>query len=167
MAEGRGRGSRGTAADGRRDALERVSLSLPAALVRDIDAMTARRGFASRSQAVAETLHRALVDDRTELGEEVMVGSITLFYGQLSTGVEQRLGDLQRAHIDEVIASFHVHLTENRTLETVLVQGPAHKLQAIADEMIAVRGVISGRLHVVAAIIPQLHPFIRDGAARA
>lgn len=31
-------------------------------------------------------------------------------------------------------------------------------LQRIADEMITLRGVLSGRMHLIAAIIPQLHP---------
>ena len=151
-----------TAETPRRTTVERVSLSLPPRMVADLDAMVARRGFASRSQAVAEMLHRLLIEEQTKFGEEVMVGTLTLFYGQLATGVEQRIGELQRAHIDEVISSFHVHLNENRTLEVLLVQGPARKLQAIADEMITVRGVISGRLQMVAAIIPQIHPFIRQ-----
>jgi hypothetical protein len=30
----------------------------------------------------------------------------------------------------------------------------------IADEMTAKRGVIFGRIHLVAALIPQVHPFI-------
>ncbi|GLK69665.1 nickel-responsive transcriptional regulator NikR [Hansschlegelia plantiphila] len=154
--------SRPPAEPGRRATVERVSLSLPPRMLGDLDAMVARRGFASRSQAVAEMLHRLLIEEQTEFGEEVMVGTLTLFYGQLSTGVEQRIGDLQRAYIDEVISSFHVHLNESRTLEVLLLQGPARKLQAIADEMITVRGVISGRLQVVAAIIPQIHPFIRQ-----
>lgn len=148
------------APQGRRPLVGRVSLSLPEALVADLDAMAAKRGFASRSQAVAEILMRSLADHHYEIGDEVMVGTITLFYDHLSTGVEQRLADLQRAHIDEVISSFHVHLTNHRTLEVLLVQGPARKLQAIADEMTTLRGVVSGHLQVVAAIIPQLHPFI-------
>lgn len=155
-----GRGGEAASAP-RRPLVGRVSLSLPEPLVADLDAMVAKRGFASRSQAVAETLTRALADHYYEVGDEVMVGTITLFYDHLSTGVEQRLADLQRAHIDEVISSFRVHLTNHRTLEVLLVQGPAAKLQAIADEMTTLRGVVSGRLQVVAAIIPQLHPFIQ------
>lgn len=147
--------------EARRQTVERVSLSLPPSVVADLDAVVRRRGFASRSQAVAEMLYRSMVEDRPEESSDVMVGTITLFYGQLTTGVEQRIADLQRAYIDEVISSFHVHLNENRTLEVLLVQGPAIKLQAIADEMTTVRGVISGRLQMVAAIIPQIHPFIR------
>lgn len=156
---GRPRRSKGPQAE-RRPLVDRISLSLPEALVADLDAMVAKRGFASRSQAVAEALARSLADHQYAVGDDVMVGTITLFYDHLSTGVEQRLADLQRAHIDEVISSFHVHLTNHRTLEVLLVQGPAGKLQAIADEMTTLRGVVSGHLQVVAAIIPQLHPFI-------
>jgi CopG family nickel-responsive transcriptional regulator len=47
-------------------------------------------------------------------------------------------------------------------MEVVLVQGPARRLQAISDEMTSRRGVISGRMHLVAALIPQLHPFITN-----
>jgi CopG family nickel-responsive transcriptional regulator len=42
-------------------------------------------------------------------------------------------------------------------LEVILVQGPAAKLQAITNEMLAQRGVITGRLQLLAAVIPPLH----------
>jgi CopG family nickel-responsive transcriptional regulator len=65
-----------------------------------------------------------------------------------------------------VISSLHVHLMHNQTMEVVLVQGPARKLQMIADEMTSRRGVISGKMHLVAALIPQLHPFIDTQQAK-
>ena len=134
----------------------------------ELDAMVCARGFASRSQAVATVLHRSLVEHRHQVGDRVMVGTITLFYDHRAADVQQRLAELQRRHIAEVISSLHVHLANEQTLEVVLVQGPAHTLQAIADAMITERGVISGRLELVAALIPQLHPFSgeADGAAR-
>jgi len=54
-----------------------------------------------------------------------------------------------------------VHLVRNQTMEVILVQGPVKTLQAIADEMISRRGVLSGKMHLVAALMPQVHPFIR------
>jgi CopG family nickel-responsive transcriptional regulator len=47
----------------------------------------------------------------------------------------------------------------NQTMEVILVQGPVRVLQRVADEMISRRGVICGRMHLVAALIPPLHPF--------
>ena len=121
--------------------------------------MVESRGFASRSQAVATMLHRSLVAHRHEVGDRVMVGTITLFYDNKVAGLRSRLADLQQDNIAEVISSLHVHLADNQTLEVMLVQGPARTLQRISDEMITQKGVISGHLELAAALIPQVHPF--------
>lgn len=143
----------------RRSLVSRTSVSLPEELLAELDAMIEQRGFASRSQAVATLLHRALVAHRHEVGDRVMAGTISLFYDNKAAGLRERLAQLQRDNIAEVISSLHVHLTDNQTLEVVLVQGPAATLQRIADEMITQRGVISGHLELAAALIPQVHPF--------
>lgn len=146
----------------RKRLVSRISLSLSEELLSELDAMVGERGFASRSQAVSRILHRSLVAHRNEVGDRVMVGTITLFYDHLAVGLTQKLDELQHRYIDEVISSLHVHLMHNKTLEVVLVQGPARKLQEIADLMITERGVISGHLELVAALMPQLHPFRAD-----
>ena len=148
--------------DRRRSRVSRVSLSLAEDLLADLDTMVEARGFASRSQAVATILHRSLVDYRRERGDRVMVGTITLFYDNRTKGLQAELASMQQHNIAEVISSLHVHLMHEQTLEVVLVQGRAAKLQALADAMIAKKGVTSGRLELAAALIPQLHPF-REG----
>ncbi|HTH97342.1 MAG TPA: nickel-responsive transcriptional regulator NikR [Stellaceae bacterium] len=136
----------------------RMSVSLPEELLADLDAMVSSRGFASRSQAINDMLHRSLVEHKREHGGEVMVGTVTLFYDNSVPGLQKKLADLQADNISEVISSLHVHLMHNQTLEVILVQGPAKKLQSVADEMITLRGVISGRMQLVAAVMPPVHP---------
>jgi CopG family nickel-responsive transcriptional regulator len=143
----------------RRALVSRASLSLPEELLAELDAMVVNRGFASRSQAVAAILHRSIVAHRRDVGDRVMVGTITLFYDNKVAGLRERLADLQQENIAEVISSLHVHLAENQTLEVMLVQGPAGTLQRIADEVTTEKGVISGHLELAAALIPQVHPF--------
>ena len=147
-------------AQGRNRPVSRISISLPETLLRDLDRMVKERGFESRSQAVNEMLHNALTEHSNDVGDDVMVGIIALFYNNAVRGLQKQLADLQVRYIDEVISSLHVHLMDNKTMEVVLVQGPARTLQMIADEMTAKRGVIFGRIHLVAALIPQVHPFI-------
>lgn len=142
----------------KRGPVSRVTISLSEDLLTDLDHVVADRGFQSRSQAVADFVHRALVETKSDKGEDVMVGTITLFYDHTVGGLQQRLADLQRRYIDEVISSLHVHLTGDKTLEVILVQGPAPKLRAVAGEMGKLRGVVSEHLQLAAAIIPQLHP---------
>lgn len=145
-------------AEGRASPVTRISISMPEDLLTDLDDMVAARGFESRSQAIATMIHEQLLEHKRQLGQEVMVGTITLFYDRSVRGLQKQLADLQCEHIDEVISSLHVHLAQNQMMEVVLVQGPAAKLQAIANEMITPRGVITGRLQLMAATIPPLHP---------
>ncbi len=137
--------------------VSRISISLPPDLLAQLDRMVEMRGYGSRSQAIGEMVNYQLAEHKRSLGEEVMAGTLTLLYNRATRGLQGRLADLQYRHIDEIISSLHVHLTEDRMLEVLLAQGPAHKLQAIADEMIAQRGVITGRLQLLAGAIPPLH----------
>jgi CopG family nickel-responsive transcriptional regulator len=141
--------------------VSRISMSLPYALLKELDRMVGERGFISRSQAIADMLHQFLIEHKRELGDDVMVGTVTLVYDNSVPGLQKQLADLQARHIDEVISSLHVHLVRNQTMEVILVQGPVRTLQGIADELISRRGVISGKMHLVAALMPQVHPFIR------
>jgi CopG family nickel-responsive transcriptional regulator len=145
--------------------VSRISISLPEKVLKQLDKMVGGKGFASRSQAINDMLHRVLTEHSREIGSDVMVGTITLFYDNSVQGLQKQLADLQFRHIDEVISSLHVHLMHNQTMEVILVQGPAKKLQAISDEMITRRGVISGRMDLITALIPQVHPFIRETAS--
>ncbi|RTL28943.1 MAG: nickel-responsive transcriptional regulator NikR [Burkholderiales bacterium] len=142
----------------------RISISMPEDLLQELDVMVARRGFESRSQAISAMINDQLLEHKRQLGEQVMMGTITLLYDRSVRGLQKQLSDLQCNHIDEVISSLHVHLMDKQMLEVVLVQGPATKLQAIADAMSTLRGVITGRLQLMAATIPPVHPLPNAGA---
>jgi CopG family transcriptional regulator, nickel-responsive regulator len=136
----------------------RISISLPPHLLTELDRIVRGRGYSSRSQAVCEMVNYQLAEHQRTMGNEVMAGTLMLFYDRSTRGLQGKLADIQYKHVDEVISSLHVHLTENQMLEVVLVQGPAARLRKIADELITLRGVITGRLQLLAAIIPPLHP---------
>ena len=137
--------------------VSRISVSLPPDLLTELDHMVESRGYGSRSQAISEMVNFQLAEHKRTLGDEVMAGTITLLYNRATRGLQGRLADLQYQYIAEVISSLHVHLSEDQLLEVLLVQGPADKLQAIADEMVTQRGVLTGRLQLLTAVIPPLH----------
>ena len=145
-------------AQGQNRLVSRISMSLAEELLSELDQMVSERGFASRSQAISEILHRSLIEHKRQLGDGVMVGTITLLYDNSTPGLQKQLSDLQFQHIDEVISSLHVHLMDRQTMEVILVQGPARKLQWIADQLITRRGVISGNIQLMAALMPPVHP---------
>ena len=136
--------------------VSRISISLPPALLDELDRMVESRGYDSRSQAIGDMVNYQLAEHKRKLGNDVMVGTITLLYDRSTRGLQKTLADIQFTHIDEVISSLHVHLSHNQMMEVILVQGHAHQLQAIANEMTTQRGVITGQLQLLAAIIPPL-----------
>ena len=140
--------------------VSRISMSLPESLLTELDRMLAERGFVSRSQAIGEMLQQFVLEHKRERGEDLMVGTVTLVYNRGVRGLQQQLADLQRRYIDEVISSLHVQLMHEQTMEVILVQGPVKTLERLADALRGRRGVICAKMHLIAALIPQLHPFI-------
>jgi CopG family nickel-responsive transcriptional regulator len=134
----------------------RISVSLPPSLLEELDEMVAMRGFGSRSQAVSDMVNATLVEHKRRIGNEVMVGTITLHYDRSVRGLQTQLADIQYEFIDEVISSLHVHLSHEQVMEVILVQGHAQALQHIANQMITRRGVITGQLRLLAAVIPPI-----------
>ena len=128
--------------------VSRISISLPEALLRQLDKMVGDRGFESRSRAISDMITRQLAEHLAAIGEEVMAGTITLLYDHSAPGLQKELADIQHLHINGVISSLHVQL----------VQGTALILQRILDRLVTCRGVITGKLQVTASVLPPLHP---------
>lgn len=137
--------------------VKRISVSLPPAVFDELDRLVVSRGFENRSQAISEMIHQSLTDHYQEHGDRVMAGTITLFYDESKPGLLQALAEIERSHIAEVISKQHVLLEDNHTMEVILVQGPASRLKAIADELITCKGVRSGKLTISSALIPPIH----------
>ena len=87
-----------------------------------------------------------------------MAGTITIVYDESKGNLLQRLAELERGFIDEVISSLHVQLQDYHRMEVLLVQGPANQLTRIADKLMALKGVKTGKLTLTSMIIPPLHP---------
>ena len=103
-------------------------------------------------------INEYIADNEAELGEQIMAGVITLVYDHSRTGLQKELADIQHRYLNEVISSLHVQLVHAHTMEVILVQGPALRLQAIADDMLTCKGVINGKLQLSTVIIPPVHP---------
>lgn len=124
----------------------------------EMDQMVEQRGFESRSQALASMIHQQLTEHCCEYGKDIMAGTINLVYEHSTPGLQKQLSDIQHEYIDEVISSLHVHLMDAKTMEVILVQGPATKLKTITDKLESCRGVLSGKLQLSTALLPPVHP---------
>ena len=138
------------------DKIARFSVSLPESLLDELDEMVERRGYQSRSQAVAALARDGLVEFATQLGTATVAGTINLVYDHTQKGLQARLAAIQHRYYLMVVTSMHVHLEDHNYMEVLLVQGPAQKLRQLADELITTRGVKQGKLTLTATVMPPL-----------
>jgi len=137
--------------------LTRLSISLPAELSAELDAMAAERDVANRSQLIAELIRQELAEHSArERPESVLAGTITLTYRAESGRVRQALAQVQTRFIPEIISSQHVFLEDDQSLEVLLVQGHAEALHNLCDALRKVRGVLQCRLVTTTALLPPL-----------
>ncbi len=138
--------------------VKRICIALPEALAEELDLATANSSFQNRSNAVAEMLRDALISRREKVNQRaVMAGSITIFYDESRNQIQQRLAEIQRAYLKEVVSSLNVMLENNYRMEVFIVQGPVYRLREMVQELIACKGVETGKLTLTGATLPQLH----------
>lgn len=130
--------------------LTRFSVSMPADLVRDLDAMLREKGYGNRSQAVADMARTALVEHRQHRDNEEIAGTITLVYNHHKPHLQAALTDVQHDHHHLIVSTLHVHLDHDHCLEALVVRGKAREVKAIADELLSCKGLRHGRLTVTA-----------------
>jgi CopG family nickel-responsive transcriptional regulator len=140
----------------RKQTVARFSVSLPAGLLDELDEMVRRRGFQSRSQAIAALARDGLVDFQTELGTRSMAGTINLVYDHRTRNLQPRLMAIQHKYYVMVVTSLHVHLEHHHYLEVLLVQGPPPQLRRLADELATCKGVKYCKLQLAAEALPPL-----------
>ena len=138
------------------DKVVRFSVSLPESLLDELDTMVERRGYQSRSQAVAALARDGLVEFATQLGTSSVAGTISLVYDHTQKGLQARLAAIQHRYFLMVVSSMHVHLEDHNYMEVLLVQGPAQELRKLADELSTCRGVKTGKLNLTATAMPPL-----------
>jgi CopG family transcriptional regulator, nickel-responsive regulator len=137
--------------------LARLSVSLPAELLNQLDAMIDERAIPNRSQMIAELIRHALAEHEEANGDGVLAGTITLIYRADRGRVRQALAQTQAAYLKEVISSQHVFLEDDQSLEVLLVQGPPARLKRLCDDLRKVRGVQQIKLVTTPALLPPLH----------
>jgi len=129
-------------------ALRRFSISMSADLVCQLDGMVKSKGYANRSQAVADMVRDRLVEQRGQTGSREIAGTITLVYDHHKRNVQALLTDIQHDHQALILSTLHVHLDHHNCMEVLAVRGRAAAVKDLADRLIVAKGVKHGKLTV-------------------
>ncbi|WP_186395943.1 nickel-responsive transcriptional regulator NikR [Stappia sp. TSB10GB4] len=137
--------------------MERITITVDEDLLRQIDALSEKRGYASRSEIfrdmAREALAREAIGSEDELeNERPCYGALTYVYDHGIRDLPNRLTDNHHAHHALSVATTHVHVSAENCLEVSILAGTAGDLRRFADSVISQRGVRHGSLHVFPAL---------------
>jgi len=134
-----------------RNQVARFGVSLNPTLLRELDRMVKKKGYQNRSLAISEMIRSQLVEHHQELGDNEVVGTITLVYDHHRPQVQKSLTDLQHKHLEAIVSTLHVHLDHDNCLEVLVVRGRASVVRGIADHLIAAKGIKHGKVTLMTA----------------
>jgi CopG family nickel-responsive transcriptional regulator len=135
--------------------MERITISLDESLAHEFDHLIARRGYATRSEAVRDLLRRELEGERVSAGSGHCVANLSYVYNHHERDLGERLTGAQHDHHDLCVATMHAHLDHEACLESVILRGPLADVRAFAQGIIAERGVRHGSLNVVSVDVSE------------
>ncbi len=141
-----------------KDPLVRFGVAIEGSLLGQLDALAAERGC-TRSELLRDLARGAVGRAKVPKGVEA-VGALTLVYDHHVRDLSRRLTDLQHELGDGVRSALHVHLSHDLCLEVVVMRGFSDQLQAIADRILAMRGVKQGGIEIIAGL-PASQPRAR------
>jgi CopG family nickel-responsive transcriptional regulator len=121
-------------------------VSIESQLIKKFDALLARKGYATRSEAIRDMIRDTLVEQEWESGKHETVGTITIVYNHHTRELEHALTDMQHKSFHQIVSTLHVHLDAHNCLEVLVVKGRSHDIQNIADRLIGTKGVKHGKL---------------------
>lgn len=131
--------------------LQRFGVSLEPELLDDFDRSLEELGYPSRSAALRDLIRGHLVERAAVSGSESMFGTLTLIYDHHKRALAERMLGLQHHHHESIISTLHVHVDEHNCLEVIIMKGTGDELQAQADELLSLEGVLHGRLTLTSA----------------
>ena len=124
----------------------RFSVSVDPELQGALDDFTARSGFPNRSQALSALIRGQLSEQLSLVAEGKASGTVTLVYDHHKRNLCTLLTDIQHTYSSVISSSLHVHLDHVRCMEIIAVSGDAAVIRALADRLIATKGVLTGKL---------------------
>lgn len=125
--------------------LVRFGVSIDAALLEKFDKQIEKKGYTNRSEAIRDLIRDHMVAEEWTTDAEV-IGTITMVYDHHTRDLSQTMMHIQHSFPGNIRSCTHIHIDHHNCLEVVVVQGPGHQIQALADRLISLRGIKHGRL---------------------
>lgn len=120
----------------------RFSVSLPPTLVEEFDEVWGNMRYVSRSKAVHDAIRNFISEYRwmqKEAGE--IAGAIIILYYSDKPGLLKKIVQVQHEFEDVITSTMHIHITKNKCLEIVAVNGDTKAVRSLTQELMTKKGV--------------------------
>ena len=124
----------------------RFTVSLPEELLAALDRRVQTRGYESRSGLVRDLIREKLVEDRWQDEGKDVVGVLTISYDHHQRDLTHKIMEIQHNQYVHILCSTHVHLDHHNCLEVLVLKGPGQEVRALAERLIATKGIMFGKL---------------------
>ncbi len=132
--------------------MERVSITIDSDLLERLETYMARRGYASRSEALRDMVRGSLMAEEAP-AEGACLAALTYVYDHHKRQLSNRLTEAHHDHHGLSIATMHVHLDHDSCLEVSILRGAVAEVKQLADKVVTQSGVRHGHVHIVPAEI--------------
>ena len=129
--------------------VDRFSVSLDTELLAAFDHHIAARGYRNRSEAVRDLIRDLLLQSRMLRDDETICAFLTCTCDHRMRDVGKRVRRCLAENADVVRGSMHVPGDYDHEGLVIALRGPAAQVQAAADALQAMRGVLHGHLAIV------------------
>ena len=124
-----------------------ISMSLPTKILSEIDKITEREGYASRSEIIRKAIRTLISEDvwLTNKLDSTFIATITILYEEDASSTE-RLSAVFHKYTELVKARTHSHLHSEYCLEVLVCHGKASEIKGLKEDLIVLRGIRELRL---------------------
>lgn len=130
--------------------MDRISISLPTKLLGEFDEIITDRGYASRSEAIRDSIRDYIIKHKwIHSLEGERAGTISVIYDHHASDVMEKLTTIQHDYLDLIVATLHMHLDHDHCMEIILVKGDASVIKELTDKLTSQKGVKQVKLAVM------------------
>lgn len=121
---------------------------MESSLLEEFDQLVEARG-GTRSEAFRDLARAAIAKMQVRRGVDA-VATLTLIYDHHVRDLSEKLTELQHDLGEKIRSTLHIHLDHEHCLEIIVMHGRSDELQAVADRILALKGVLHGAIEVYA-----------------
>ncbi|MCX7940636.1 MAG: nickel-responsive transcriptional regulator NikR [Endomicrobia bacterium] len=131
--------------------LKRFGVAIPEDLLARFDKFIKSKNYKNRSEAIRDLMRNKFVEESYEKNKEV-VGVISIVYNHHKRELVDKIIDIQHSFQNIILASQHVHLSDDNCLEVILARGKAKNIEKLKDNLASIKGVTHATLSITATV---------------